>query len=105
MDNLFTTESNIESNIELNDDYMNSLRKWERVMKINNLKRNNQTNNGPDYINDLKLWNDNIKINNFIKNKNTNNPPEYVKDLQLRNHFLENELDKMNSNFSGLSIV
>ena len=101
MGNLFTSESNIE----VDNNYMNCLRKWEREIKVSNLKRNGQTNNGPDYINNLKLWSDDIKMNNFIINKNTNNPPDYIKDLQLRNKFLENELDKMNSNFRGLSIV
>ena len=68
-------------------------------------KRNSQTNNGPDYFNKLKIWSDKIKIDNFIRNNETNNPPDYIKNLQLRNQYLENEFDKMNNNFSGLSIV
>jgi len=99
MGNYFTTESNTD------ESYLNNLRRWERQIKVNNLKRNYQTNNGPEYINDLRLWSDQIKMNNFINNNQTNNPPDYIKNLKLRNKFLEEELDKMNSNFSGLSIV
>ena len=101
MGNLFTSELNNE----VTNDYMSNLRRWEREIKVNNLKRNSFTNNGPDYIKNLKLWSDDIKMNNFIINNNTNNPPDYIKNLQLRNQFLENELNKINNDFKGLSIV
>ena len=84
---------------------MDNLRRWEREIKVNNFKKNYKTNNGPDYMKDLKLWSDQIKLDNFIRNCNTNNPPDYIKELQIRNKFLERELNKMNNDFSGLSIV
>ena len=105
MGNYLTTESNYKDNYKNNNSYLNNLRRWERKIKVNNLKKNYQTNNGPDYMKDLKLWSDQIKIDNFIRNNNTNNPPEYVRNLYLRNQFLEQEFDKMNSDFRGISIV
>ena len=100
MGNYFTTESNTD-----NESYLDNLKRWERQIKVDNLKRNYQTNNGPEYINDLKLWSDQIKLNNFKNNNQTNNPPDYIKELKMKNQYLEEELDKMNSNFRGLSIV
>ena len=100
MGNLFTTESNIESN----NDYMIDLRKWENGIKDDNLKRNYKTNNGPNYIKNLKSWSDNIKMNNFIRSSDTNNPPDYVKELKLKNQYLEDELGKLDNDFKKISI-
>ena len=100
MGNYFTTESKTD-----NESYLDNLKRWERQIKVDNLKRNYQTNNGPEYINDLRLWSDQIKLNNFINNNQTNNPPDYIKELKMKNQYLEEELNKMNSNFRGLSIV
>lgn len=101
MGNYFTSETNNQNN----ESYLNNLRRWEREIKVNNLKKNYQTNNGPNYIKKLESWSNKIKIDNFIRNNDTNNPPDSIRELRLRNNYLEKELGKMNSNFSGLSIV
>ncbi len=101
MGNYFVSES---TRIE-NNQYLDDLKKWENKIKVNNLKRNSKTNNGPNYINDLKLWSNKIKMNNFVKNNNTNNPPDSIKKLRLRNQYLENKLDKLECNFNKISII